>query len=417
MTQEAQKKYDEKWQRICDAIALKEPDRVPMNPHPELFPIFNAGYTVAEVVYDSTLEKMRTAIKKYLNEFDPDTGGGTTFIYAGEGPGMEMSRPKNMLWAGMPGDRIDKNSLQQFIEYPTLEDEEFEEFFSDRTGWALKSLAKTSGLLEPLSTFKPAAQMGNARIVAAQFSTPEFKAMIKELWRIDEFYKEHARRSEALQQEIREMGYPIPMAGGAAVPYDMWSDTLRGTIKSMMDFYDNAEYMERYMEEVFEQQIARIRATKGINEGSHVFMALHKGMDGFMSDEQYRKYYWKHLQAIILEIIDSGHVPYIYTEGRYNSRLDCLTEVPPGKVFYHFETVDMAEAKKKLGGIACISGGFDSSLLDWGTPEQVRDECKRLIDICAPGGGFIFETSCGLGNCKRENVEAMFETVREYGKY
>ncbi len=77
----------------------------------------------------------------------------------------------------------------------------------------------------------------------------------------------------------------------------------------------------------------------------------------------------------------------------------------------------MAEAKKKLGGIACISGGFDAALLDWSTPEKVRDECKRIIDICAPGGGFIFETSCGLGNCKRENVVAMFDTVREYGKY
>jgi uroporphyrinogen-III decarboxylase len=136
-----------------------------------------------------------------------------------------------------------------------------------------------------------------------------------------------------------------------------------------------------------------------------------------MSDEQYRKYYWKHLQQIILAIIASGKVPYIYTEGKYNSRLDCLTEVPPGKVFYHFEDVDMAVAKKKLAGIACISGGFPASWLDWAKPEEIRDEVKRLLDDCAPGGGFIFETSCGLGKCKRENVEAMFETVKEYGKY
>jgi uroporphyrinogen-III decarboxylase len=213
------------------------------------------------------------------------------------------------------------------------------------------------------------------------------------------------------------MGYPNLMGGMAGVPFDSYSDFYRGTILSLTDLYDRPEYVERYIEEAFEQQIEMIRATKGIGEGKFVFMALHKGMDGFMSDEYYRKYYWRHLQQIILEIIDSGKVPYIYTEGRYNSRLDCLSEVPPGKVFYHFETVDMAEAKKKLGNIACISGGFPTSLLDWGTPEQVRDEAKRLLDICAPGGGFIFETSCGLGNCKRENVEALFDTVRTYGKY
>ena len=61
-----------------------------------------------------------------------------------------------------------------------------------------------------------------------------------------------------------------------------------------------------------------------------------------MSDEHYRKYYWRHLQMIIEEIIKVGMVPYIFCEGKYNSRLDCLTEVTPGKVFYHFEEVDMA---------------------------------------------------------------------------
>jgi uroporphyrinogen-III decarboxylase len=213
------------------------------------------------------------------------------------------------------------------------------------------------------------------------------------------------------------MGYPQLTGGMAAVPFDNYSDFLRGTILSLSDLYTNPEYIERFIEEDLEKTLAAIRATKGQDEGTHIFMPLHKGMDGFMSDEHYRKYYWKHLQQIILAIIDSGKVPYIYTEGKYNSRLDCLTEVPPGKVFYHFEDVDMALAKKKLGGIACISGGFPATLLDWGTPEQVREAVKRLIDTCAPGGGFIFATSCGLGNCKRENVVAMFETVKEFGRY
>jgi hypothetical protein len=416
MTDENRKKYLEKVTRINDAISLREPDRIPITPSPELFPVFNAGYTVAEVVYDASLQKMRHAIMKYLKEFDPDQGSGMNFIYAGEGPGMELSKPKNMRWAGMPGDIIDKNSLQQFIEFPLLLDDEFDEFFTDRTGWTLKkALPRTSELLEPFAAFRPGASIGGARQIAAAVSSPEFKEMIKQLWAIDEFYKSYQKNMDQIVSEIEDMGYPTMMGGGAGVPFDGYSDFYRGTMLSLADLYDRPEIIEKYIDESFEQVIAGIKATKGINEGKHVFMALHKGMDGFMSDEHYRKYYWNHLQQIILAIIDSGKIPYIYTEGKYNSRLDCLTEVPPGKVFYHFETVDMAVAKKKLGGIACFSGGFPSSLLDWGTPDQVRDEAKRLIDICAPGGGFIFETSCGLGNCKRENVEALFDTVKTYG--
>ncbi len=418
MTPENKKKYDEKAKRVLDAIELREPDRVPITPSPELFPIFNAGYTVAEVVYDTSLEKIGKAVKKYLNEFDPDIGIGAGLVFAGEGPAMELSQPKVIRWAGMPGNLIDENSLQQFIEFPLLLDDEFEEFFSDRTGWELKkSLPRSSYLLEPLATIRPGIFMGNARGMAAQFSTPEFKKMITDLWAIDDFYKEFQKRADDLEREVMEMGYPINKGGSAAVPFDRYSDGLRGTLLSLSDLYINTEYVEKYIEEAFEKEIEAIKATKGINEGKHVFMALHKGMDGFMNDEHYKKYYWKHLQQIIIAIIESGHVPYIYTEGKYNSRLDCLKEVPSGKVYYHFEEVDMAEAKKKLGGIACIAGGFRTTLLEWGTPQQVIDECKRLIDICAPGGGFIFETSCGLGNCKRENVEAMFQTVKEYGKY
>ena len=77
----------------------------------------------------------------------------------------------------------------------------------------------------------------------------------------------------------------------------------------------------------------------------------------------------------------------------------------------------MAMAKKIVGGTATVAGGFPVYLLDFGTKEQVVDEAKRFIDACAPGGGFIFETSCGLDYARPENVEALVDTVRTYGKY
>ena len=420
MHPENQKKHDEKLKRINDAIALKEPDRVPISPIPELYQVFHSGYTIAEVIYDTSMEKIKNAAVNYVRDFDPDTGIGAGLVFAGEGPGMELVRAKNMRWAGMPGDILDVNSLQQFIEYPLLLDDEFDEFFKDRTGWSIrKALPRVSELLEPLAKFQ--APAGNAsrgaRALASLFSTPEYRSMIQDFWAIDDFYKSYQEKANAINDVILEIGYPMTRGGSAGVPFDFYSDYLRGTILTMEDLFERPEAIQKYIDEAIEITLANIAATKGKDEGKHVFMALHKGMDGFLSHEHYRKYYWNHLQKIILAIIDSGKVPYIYTEGKYNHRLDCLSEVPPGKVFYHFEDVDMAVAKKKLGGIACISGGFPASLLDWSTPARIREEMKKLYDVCAPGGGFIFETSCGMGNCKRENVEAMFEAARELGKY
>ena len=57
-------------------------------------------------------------------------------------------------------------------------------------------------------------------------------------------------------------------------------------------------------------------------------------------------------------------------------RLEQLADVPKGKVVYHFETVDMARAKKILGETACISGNLSATLLESGTKERVADQVK-----------------------------------------
>ena len=414
MTPENKQKFDAKWQRIRDAIALREPDQIPMTPSPSIFPVFHAGYTMTEAIYDESLEIARTAMLKYLHDFDPDNGTAIS-NYLGEGRLMELQQPTTMRWSGMPGNPIGDNSLQQFIEFPILLDDEFDEYFGDKTKWTVRrSLPRNYDSLKPLEDFR----LGHGiQGLAAAVSKPEMRQMIETLWKISDGYKEYAAKRAAIHREIEEAGYPLIRASWMCmVPFDNYSDFLRGTLLSLADLYERPEEVHRFIDATFEETIARIRASKGVEDGKHVFMALHKGMDGFMSDEHYREYYWCHLQQIICALIDAGKVPYIYTEGKYNSRLDCLTEVPPGKVFYHFEQVDMAEAKRKLGGIACISGGFSPYLLNYGTKEQVVDACKKLIDDCAPGGGFIFETAYGMDYAKEENVEAMFDTVRNYGK-
>ena len=107
----------------------------------------------------------------------------------------------------------------------------------------------------------------------------------------------------------------------------------------------------------------------------------------------------------------------VYTEGAYTSRLKYLKDVPENKVVYHFEEVDMKLAKKELGGIACIMGGFPVYTIRYGTPEEIDEKIKELFDIAAPGGGYLFTGSYSLEDCPEENLDAVFEAVEKYGKY
>ncbi|MBQ6468577.1 MAG: hypothetical protein IJJ50_00805 [Lachnospiraceae bacterium] len=411
--------YEARAKRMRDAIALQEPDFIPVMPNVQCFPYFHAGYTMADILYDTDMVKAKDAIFRYLDEFQPDALFGHSYVNIGQGPIMELGAPKTMRWAGMPGQIVEDDSIHQFIEFPILEDDEFEEFTRDPSAWTLhKGMPRSAAVFEPLASFDPygIGVYSNYVPAAAVFSSPAFKKMIETLWKIHDLSEEMSAKSRKLDQEIEEHGFLIPATGFAMVPFDNYSDFYRGTLNASYDLYEHPEVIREYCERQLESTLQSIRFQAQVMPGKMVFMPLHKGMEGFMSDAHYREFYWSHLQTIINTIIDVGMVPFIYTEGKYDSRLECLKEVPRGKVFYSFEDIDFARAKQVLGDTACIMGGVSSFLLSYGTKEQVIDETKRIIDICAPGGGFILSSNMGLDYAKPENLAAMIETARSYGK-
>lgn len=414
----AANKYMQKRKRIEDAIALKEPDQIPLCPSVETYPFIHAGYTMADILYD--IEKAKDAMIRYIDEYDPDSVFGYEWVNIGMGPIFEKGKPKNMRWAGSPNKEIQDNSIHQFIEYAILEDEEYEQFWKDRTGWILnKGFPKTSALCDPLKNlmFSTVDCFSSYTSMAGKFSTPEMKKMITELWELQELVDSRNGKMSDLANAIEDHGVPILSRGLAGVPFDNYSDFLRGTNEGLADLYERPEDVDRFREEDLVATLEFIKMQGNIlPKGTHVFMALHKGFDGFMSNEFYKKYYWNDLQKIIYAIVDAGLVPYIFCEGKYESRLDFLKEVPKGKVIYRFETMDMIKAKKALGNVATISGGFSNYLLNYGTKQQVIDEVKRLIDGCSYGGGYIFDLDCAMDEANPENVEAMMDTVKTYGK-
>jgi uroporphyrinogen-III decarboxylase len=84
----------------------------------------------------------------------------------------------------------------------------------------------------------------------------------------------------------------------------------------------------------------------------------------------------------------------------------------------HFEeSNDIEMLKREVGATNCISGIYPARLLVTGTKQQVVDEAKRIMDVFAPGGGYVFDFDGGVYDAKRENVEALFECIKDYGKY
>ena len=115
--------------------------------------------------------------------------------------------------------------------------------------------------------------------------------------------------------------------------------------------------------------------------------------------------------------IEEGLIQSLFAEGGFNTRLESVNEFRKGSVTWYFDQTDMFQAKKILGDRCCIQGNVPSSLLYTGKPEDVKEYCRKLIEVCGKGGGFILSAGSVAEDPKLENVRAMMEAVREYGVY
>ncbi len=75
--------------------------------------------------------------------------------------------------------------------------------------------------------------------------------------------------------------------------------------------------------------------------------------------------------------------------------------------------------KKEFGKDICFWGGIDTQqVLPFGSPQDVKDEVKRKIESLASGGGYVVAAIHNIRpEVPPENIIAMIEAAKEYGKY
>jgi uroporphyrinogen decarboxylase len=75
----------------------------------------------------------------------------------------------------------------------------------------------------------------------------------------------------------------------------------------------------------------------------------------------------------------------------------------------------IAEAKRRWGGRIALLGGVDVDFLCRRTPREIKEYTKRILDACAPGGGYALGSGNTITNYMPiENYEAMLEAGREF---
>ncbi len=413
--EKAARLYKERAARVMAASMCQKPDRVPVSLPTGAYPAYYAGYNLKQVMYD--YKACREAWTKFMWDFNEsmDTFGGGMVL---SGRAMDIMDNLNYAWPGhgLP----DTATTHEFKEAAYIKAEELEDYIRDPSDFGFRVLTpRTVKALEPLQYFPSLNGILAIPLeLAAPFARPDVREAFQKLITVGEELEKQQKENMIFFMECLSAGFPMGRGGMGTAPFDLIADILRGTQGVSYDMYRQPDKVLEAVDVITRLQIHRLISTVNAFGGFMVTFPLHKGDDKFMSRKQFEKFYWPSLKKTVDALIAEGIMVTLFAEGSYNQRLDYLGDFPKGFVTWLFDQTDMAKAKKAVGNTCCLSGNVPASLMVTGTPQQVKDCCRHLIETCAPGGGYMLTGGCQATEVKNpDNFRVFMEAAEKYGKY
>jgi len=408
----ARQDYEKRVELLVDAIMLKKPERVPVSANVQFYTGAHSGLSKKEAMYE--YEKMAAALGKFHEDFRPDFQAKPV----SPAPVFEML---GLTFVDWPGRNLPDETPWQYRETEYMREDEYDALIADPEGYFRRALLPRFGTaFAPLAGLPPFTDFVEAAAMPYQvlgFGDPTLVEGMQRLAEVaGECFKWMKTTGAAAADAAGRLGIPPEWSGSAKAPYDILADTLRGTKGIMMDRFRRPEKILEAAERYVPLVLDHCGRQGAWAESPLIIFWLHKGSDSFMSEADFRTFYWPTLKAVMKGVIEEGLVPYMFAQGAYDRRLDVIAdpELPDGSVIWLLDQTDMAAAKRALGGRACIAGNVPTGLLAVGEPDEVRRYVTELLDTCAADGGFYLRNGAALDHAKAENLAAMIETGRNW---
>lgn len=397
MSEDMIKLYNERLKRYTTAMKNGKPDRIPIRMFAAEFVGKYAGYNCQELAHDP--DKAFAAVRKCAKDFNWDSVmTNMVAVWTGlvDHIGLKYYR--------IPGIDIPTNIGHQYIEPP---DEEGAYMHADEYDLLIESPTEFLINIWLPRVSKYMTTPGETNTYKNNMAW--LKGGIGMLW----YGQKWAEADNLLKIEC---GTVPAIAGILKAPFDILADKLRGFRQVSLDVYRQPDKVLAACEALMPYMLQNALITSDPNKLLPVTVWLHRGT--MFSDKMYEKFFWPTFKEIIIQLWKNGIQMLWYGEGDWGRWLKYTAELPEGSIIYHVDKEDIFEAHKCLGDKFCISGGIPNDLLAYGTPEEVKDYCRKVIDGVAKDGGYIMDASAIIqSDAKIENIKAMTDLTVEYGVY
>ena len=368
--------------RVFTAINLKEPDRVPIWMLIDFLPVKYYDITAKEIIEDPVKsQKAYEWLYQELGGFDFGLpGGGIYFQFINAFP--DIYSAYYLDWR-LPGRMLPENASPQLFEKshnnPILKETDYNRLIDDGFFWLLnfnRATRKDSRILGKVAK--------------------KVSKNIKKWWN---YYKT-----------------PTIAEGGATMPFELLS-FFRGSTNFMKDIYRHPEKIKEVSDFIIDGLIAVGEYGPMMSGGKTIIVGGTRCSADFISEKHFEDLVFPYLKKMVETFIKDGFVVQLHFDTNWTPRLHYLKELPKGNIYLHIdERTDIFKAKEILGDHMCIEGNLKPSLFTLGSPHQIEEQVKKIIDECADGGGLMVGSEIP-DNAKMENVKALVDTCKTYGLY
>lgn len=224
---------------------------------------------------------------------------------------------------------------------------------------------------------------------------------------------------EAVRIMARQVGREIAIRANADQGAFSLACLLRGMQEFLIDLAADPDNpaLRQLLEVAYQSHLATHRALRAA--GAH-FTSLGDSPAGpdVISPAMFKRFARPYQERLVRELAAEGLFTVIHLCGNTTAILEQLAQYPACGFELDYKT-DARRAKTLLGPGHVLFGNVDpGGVLARGTPAQVREATRRLIELWKPGGRFILNAGCAIPpTTPPENIQAFVQTAREFGTY
>jgi len=222
---------------------------------------------------------------------------------------------------------------------------------------------------------------------------------------------------DAVSTIRRELNGRVPLIGFSGSPWTLATYMVEGggskdfsKVKGMM-FSDPAA-MHALLDKNAQAVVSYLNAQ--VEAGAQALMVFDT-WGGVLSPEKYQEFSLRYMQQIVDGVTreaDGRKVPITLFTKNGGQWLDLMAKTGCDGLGVDW-TMDLADARKRVGNSVALQGNLDPSVL-YGSPESIRSEVKKVLDSFGDAPGHVFNLGHGIHQfVNPENLGIMVEAVRE----